>query len=82
MFPKIEFSIGKHCWIGAGTFIGKNVSIAPNNIIGAKSVATKSFDEEYTAIAGNPAKIVKRGITWGRNLKDKTLVDTKENANA
>lgn len=77
-----EVSIGKHCWIGAGTFIGKNVSIAPNNIIGAKSVATKSFDEEYTAIAGNPAKIVKRGITWGRNLKDKTLVDTKENANA
>lgn len=77
-----EVSIGKHCWLGAGVFIGKNVSIAPNNIIGAKSVVTKSFDEEYSAIAGNPAKIVKKGITWGRNLKDKTLANIKENTNA
>ena len=31
---------------------------------GAHAVIAKSFSEAHCAIAGNPAKIIRRGITW------------------
>ena len=33
-------------------------------VVGNGSIVTKVFKQEYTAIAGNPAKIVKREVTW------------------
>lgn len=50
--------------IGEGTFVGHGVKILPNIelgkycIVGAGSVVTKSF-EDYSVIAGNPAKLLK-----------------------
>lgn len=44
----------------------KNAEIADGCIVGAETVVAKVFDEPDCAIAGNPAKIVKRGITWDR----------------
>jgi acetyltransferase-like isoleucine patch superfamily enzyme len=59
-------SIGKHCWIGQNVLIGKNVQIPDNNIIGMGSVVVGKFNKEYTAIAGNPAKVVKEDVQWKR----------------
>lgn len=56
--------IGDHVWIGEGAFISKAVTIPSECIVGAKSVVTKRFDEENCVIAGNPARIVKRGVQW------------------
>lgn len=42
----------------------KNSQIAPNSVIGTKSVVTGKFTEENTILAGSPAKIVKRNINW------------------
>ena len=36
------------------------VTLGNHTIVGAGSVVTKSFDEGYCIIAGNPARIVKR----------------------
>ena len=58
--------IGNHVWIGQQAFIGKNTEIPDNAIIGAHAVVTKSFTENNVVIAGNPAKIVKRGVVWSR----------------
>ena len=58
--------IGNHVWIAQHAFIGKNVKIGDNNIVGAYAVVTKSFNENNSAIAGNPAKIVKQNIEWHR----------------
>lgn len=44
----------------------KNAIIPNYTIVGARSVIKKAFDEEYTAIAGNPAKAVKRGVYFER----------------
>ena len=63
---RADIRIGNHCWIGAGATIMKNVSIPDDCIIGWNSVVTKSFDESHCAIAGNPAKIVKRNLTWSQ----------------
>ncbi len=56
--------IKDHVWIGCGVKICKGVTIAEDNIIGMGAVVTKSFSEHNCIIAGNPAKIVKRGVNW------------------
>lgn len=59
--------VGNHVWIGEGVFIAKAVTIPAESIVGARSVVTKRFDEENTVIAGNPARVVKRGVQWVAN---------------
>ena len=56
--------IGNHCWIGEGVRINKNARIPSDTVIGNGSVVSGKFIEEFTAIAGNPAKVVKTGIGW------------------
>lgn len=56
--------IGKHVWIGRKVTVCKGVSIAENSIIGTGSVVTKPFTESNVVIAGNPAKICKRDVSW------------------
>ena len=56
-----EVVIGKHCWIGAGCIILKDVHIGDNCVIGAGSVVTKNIPSNSVAI-GSPAKVVKQII--------------------
>ena len=63
---KIE--IGRHVWIGKDVKIGKNTKISDDSIIGWGSIVTKKFDEPNVVLAGNPAKVVKKGINW--NFRD------------
>lgn len=56
--------IGEHTWIGLRTIVLRGVVIKPNTIIGACSVVVKSNQESYEVIAGNPAKVIKRGTIW------------------
>lgn len=60
--------IGHHSWIGEDVRITKNAHIAPNSIIGIGSIVSGEFHEEYTCIAGNPAKVVKREVSWSREM--------------
>jgi acetyltransferase-like isoleucine patch superfamily enzyme len=68
--------------IGANTLVGKNVlivksaSVAANSIVEPRSVLTRKIDEEFVVIGGNPAVIVKRGVTWKR---EKTITLKKKN---
>lgn len=57
-------TIGNHCWIGKNVTILKNSEIGNDCIVGWGAIVSGKFNEEHCAIAGNPAKIVKRGITW------------------
>ena len=56
--------IGEHSWLATETFLTKNAVLPPNTIVGARAVVSKKFTEEFTCLAGNPAKIIKRGIHW------------------
>ncbi len=62
--PIKDIQIDNNVWVGAGVYILKDVHIASNNIIGTNSLVNKSFTEEHTVIAGSPARIVKRNISW------------------
>ena len=52
--------IGRHCWLGAQSVLLPQVVLGDYTIVGAGAVVTKSFEEGYCVIAGNPAKIIKK----------------------
>ena len=47
--------IGKYCWIGMGVVIMPGVELGDFTIVGAGSIVTKSFNDGYCVIVGNPA---------------------------
>lgn len=63
--------IGDHVWVGLNSVITKNTEIPDNSIVGIGSVVHGKFTEPNCVIAGNPAKIVKRGIDWDRDRPNK-----------
>lgn len=62
--PKHPVVIGNHCWIGQGAFFLKGAVVPDNTIVGMGAVVAKEFEKNYTAIAGNPAKVIKENVTW------------------
>jgi acetyltransferase-like isoleucine patch superfamily enzyme len=60
-----DITIGKHVWFGAESLILKGSTINDDCIIGARSVITRStVSNPNSIIVGNPARIVRSGITW------------------
>ncbi|WP_438727174.1 acyltransferase [Parasphingorhabdus sp. DH2-15] len=57
----LHTSIGKNCFIGGQSIVLPGVTIGDGCIIGAGAVVTKDVPAAC-AVAGNPAKIVKRDI--------------------
>lgn len=60
--------IGDHVWIGKDTMISKGVRLGNHVIVGAKSFVNQSCIENYIILAGVPAKIVRKSVTWSREL--------------
>ena len=58
--------LGDHIWVGANVTILKGTKIPSNTIIGTGSLISKEFIEEYSVIAGIPAKVIKTGVNWDR----------------
>ena len=54
--------IGPDVWIGHAAIIMPGVSIGTGAIIGSGSVVTKNVPD-YTIVAGNPAKMIRRRVT-------------------
>ena len=55
--------IEQDVWIGYEVSILKGVHIGQGAIVGAKSCVTNDVPP-YSIVAGNPAKIIKRNVTW------------------
>lgn len=55
-----DIHIGKYCWIGMGSIILPGVTLGTYTIVAAGTIVTKSFEEGYCVIGGNPAKIIKK----------------------
>lgn len=61
-------AIQEKCYIGSAVRITQGVNIPENTYVGLGSVVVDSFDEPGTLIFGNPAKVVKKGITARKSL--------------
>lgn len=53
--------IGDYSWIGMNSIILPGVVLGAHTIVGAGSVVTHSFEEGNCVVAGNPAKMIKKG---------------------
>jgi acetyltransferase-like isoleucine patch superfamily enzyme len=61
-----DIIIKDRVWIAAYCIIMKGVQISEDCVIGTMSLVNRVFEEKNVIIAGNPAKIVKKGIKWLR----------------
>ena len=52
--------IGKYSWIGMNAVILPNVVLGDFTIVAAGAIVTKSFEEGFCVIGGNPAKLIKK----------------------
>jgi len=57
--------IEDHVWIGAYAKILKGVTIQKGSIVALGAIVTKNIPEN-SIVAGNPAKLVKSGVSWCR----------------
>jgi acetyltransferase-like isoleucine patch superfamily enzyme len=60
-----NINIGRHVWIAPHVVILKGVNIGENSIVATGAVVTRSF-ESGVIIGGNPAQIIKAGVSWVR----------------
>lgn len=60
--------IDDHVWLCANCKILKGSIIPKNSVVGNLSLVTKPLPEENSIYAGLPAKLIKRNITWSRNI--------------
>ena len=68
-------SLGKHCnedrpillddgvWLGCHVIVTKGTQLATHTTVGAGSVLHGCYDKPHTILAGNPAQVVKSGVT-------------------
>jgi len=61
-----NIEIGEHTWICANVSILKGVEVAGDSIIGDRAVVTRQFAEKNVVIAGVPATVIRRGVSWRR----------------
>lgn len=55
-----EVILGEKCWIGMNAVILPGVKLGDHTVVGAGSVVTKSFEEGYCVVAGNPGRQIRR----------------------
>jgi acetyltransferase-like isoleucine patch superfamily enzyme len=65
--PAKDISIADHVWIGQKATILKGVSIGRDSIVAAGAIVTRPIPAGCIA-AGNPARVVKEGVTWSHDL--------------
>lgn len=64
--PDRPIVIGEGCWFGCHSMVTKGVHLADGTTVGAASRLAGRYEEPDTVIAGNPAKVVRRGVHWSR----------------
>ncbi len=73
--PAADVLIGSHVWVGARTTVAKGSVLPDDVVVGQGSLVNKPFSESHCVIAGVPAKLLRRGITWDRQLATGTEED-------
>ena len=80
-----DIVLGDHVWVGTKAFLNKGARVASHSIVGACALVTKAFEAPHCALAGVPAKIVKRDVDWsirripvGEKAKDFCPVITED----
>ena len=63
-----DILVGNHVWIGQYVTVLKGTIIGDDSIVGTNSLLTGKAYDRNCVVAGNPAKIIKKDITWHHDL--------------
>lgn len=66
--PAKDVMIGNHVWLAHGVSVLKGSVIADNVVVGKGSTVTGKLVHTYSIYAGIPAKMVKTGVDWKREI--------------
>lgn len=58
--------MGDHVWIGQGALLLKGTSIGSGSVIGGGAVVSGKAIPSNTVAAGNPAKVIKKGVFFSK----------------
>lgn len=72
--PPGDAILGDHAWLARGATVMKGLTIGADSIVGASSILTRDVPPNSLAV-GNPARVVKSGVTWILDLNDLADVD-------
>jgi acetyltransferase-like isoleucine patch superfamily enzyme len=59
-----SIEIGDHVWVGMRAIVNKGTVVPSDTIVAAMSFVNGRFEEQGVILAGGPARVVKRGVTW------------------
>lgn len=66
-----DIILGNHIWVGRSVCFLKHASVASDSVIGAHSLVTKAFSESNVVIAGFPARVIRKNISWAeQNIEE------------
>lgn len=71
--PGRSVEIGDHVWLGLRTMVLKGTRIGSGAITAAGSIVSGEVPEGVI-VAGTPARVVRRDVTWSRDLDDEAPV--------
>lgn len=66
--PAADVFIGDHVWIGQKVILLKRANVGKETVIGTGSIVTGEKFESNVVLAGVPAKVIKKNISWHHNL--------------
>jgi acetyltransferase-like isoleucine patch superfamily enzyme len=64
-----DISIGPHVWLGNQVVVTKGVTMGRDSIAAQRALVTKDVPAN-TLVGGVPARVLKTGVTWSRQLMD------------
>lgn len=67
--PAASVELADRVWLAAHVRVLKGVRLGTDTVVGTGSVVTRSSEECGVALAGNPARIVRRGIRWSADRR-------------
>lgn len=67
-------TIGNHVWLGQGVTILKNSVVPDGCVVGTQAVVGGACGvPARSVLAGNPARVVRTGVTWSRERPNQAL---------
>jgi acetyltransferase-like isoleucine patch superfamily enzyme len=73
-----DIIIGNHVWVGMNATILKGTILSDGSIVGISAVVSHRFYNRDIVIAGNPARIVKKGISWSRENYGEYIANSED----
>lgn len=64
--PNGQVKVGNHVWIASGSTLLKGTIIPDGCVVGYGSIINKEFSEYNCLLAGSPAQIKKKKVSWSR----------------